>query len=129
VLTGLGRVLAGATGSHGDPALDPALVSQASKLAEADGRGEVVERLLDRYVSAYMKDRDTGSAGGPLARLMADLAAPPHTSTPTPPVLVYDPCCGTGFLLAAAVHEVRPHSPVRRRSRYSSPSWPHASRF
>jgi len=104
VLTGLGRALAGATGSPSDPALDPALVAQAAKLAEADGRGEVFERLQDRFVNTYMRDRDTGSAGEPLARLMAGLSAPPRTSASAaaPPVLVYDPSCGAGSLLAAA---------------------------
>lgn len=103
VLTGLGRALAGAADSaDADPALDPALVSQASNLAEADGRGEVFERLQERYVSEYMRNRDTGSVNEPLARLMADLAAPTRTSASAPPALVYDPCCGAGSLLAAA---------------------------
>lgn len=102
VLADLGRALAGASGSPSDRVLDPTLVSQASKLAEADGRSEVFERLQDRYVNTYARDRDTGSAGESLARLMADLAAPPHTSTTAPPVLVHDPCCGTGSLLVAA---------------------------
>ena len=101
-LAGRGRALAGTAGSHPDGSLDPALVSQASKLAEADGRSEVFERLQDRYVSTYAQDRDTGSVGEPLARLMADLSAPPYTSATAPPALVYDPCCGTGSLLAAA---------------------------
>src|SRR6185312_8853525 len=69
VLAGLGRALAGAAGPDADPAidpaLDPALVSQASKLAEADGRGEVFERLQDRYVNEYLRNRDTGSVSEP----------------------------------------------------------------
>lgn len=102
VLAALGRVLAGITVLQSDRAPDPALVSQASKLAEADGRSAVFERLLDRYVDAYVHDRNTGSASESLARLMADLSAPPHASAAAPPALVYDPCCGTGSLLAAA---------------------------
>ena len=63
VLTELGRALAGGTDSPADQAPDPALVSQASKLAEAEGRGEVFEHLQDRYVSTYLRNRDTGNVG------------------------------------------------------------------
>lgn len=109
VLTELGRVLAGATDSPADSApdgaLDPALVAQASKLAEPDGRGEVFEHLHDRYVNTYMRNRDAGNVGEPLARLMAGLSAPPRASASVPPAQVYDPCCGTGSLLAAAARQ------------------------
>ncbi|WP_034263485.1 N-6 DNA methylase [Actinospica robiniae] len=105
VLTGLGRALAGAPSSPAEQTLDPELVAQASKLAEADGRGEVFERLQDRYVTTYMRNRDAGNVGEPLARLMAGLSAPPRASASSPPAHVYDPCCGIGSLLAAAARQ------------------------
>lgn len=103
VLVRLGRVLAGVDGPHPGRALDPELVSLASSLAEADGGYGVFSQLQDRYVNEYISDGETGSAGEPLARLMADLCAPPsHTAASAAPALVYDPYCGTGLLLAAA---------------------------
>jgi type I restriction-modification system DNA methylase subunit len=103
VLGALGAVLAGGDGS----AVDPDVVAQAGKLAEDVGPGAVFEDLLGRYLEAYARDLDTGSATASLASLMAGIAlSSARQATDSGAVTVYDPACGSGSLLAAAARSL-----------------------
>jgi type I restriction-modification system DNA methylase subunit len=101
VLAALGTALASGAGRA--PGVPSGLVAQAVAMTGDGptpmGRAEVFEELLGRYLDAYGRDRDTGSATSALAGLMAAVAVPESADGEA---VVHDPSCGVGTLLLAA---------------------------
>ncbi|MEY9860017.1 type I restriction-modification system DNA methylase subunit [Catenulispora sp. GAS73] len=97
VLATLGTALA--AGRKKPAGVDPDLLGQATEIAGTTGADAIFEELLGRYLDAYARDRDTGSATPALAALMAAVAMPRDSADKA---VVYDPCCGAGTLLLAA---------------------------
>lgn len=113
-----GRVIAAlglrAGGRAGGPVPDVTLrppeyrlLDEALAVAEREGAAEVFHFLLDRWLTAHVRQIITTPA--PLGRLMADIAHAEHSG---PVRTVLDPACGTGtLLLAVAQTWPRKHRP------------------
>lgn len=76
------------------------LLDESSAVAEREGVPEVFRFLLDRWLTAHV--RQIATTPEPLARLMAEVA---DASGGTPVRSVLDPACGTGTLLLAAARQ------------------------
>lgn len=97
VLAALGAALA--DGGREASGVSAELLDQAAAMAGHAGSAAVFEELLGRYLDAYARDRDTGTATRALGDLMAAIAMPQDRADEA---VVHDPSCGVGTLLLAA---------------------------
>lgn len=107
----MGRVIA-ALGLHGadrkvgpDLALsaeERALLDETRSVAREEGHTEVFQFLLDRWLTAHVRQIITTPE--PLARLMAEIA---NATAAAPVSTVLDPACGSGTLLLFAPEHLR----------------------
>lgn len=107
----MGRIIAALGIGDGDrypgaPALrlSPAerrLLEDARAVAREEGTSEVFRFLLDRWLTAHV--RQIATTPEPLATVMTEIAAATTRRVET----VLDPTCGTGTLLCAAVRQWR----------------------
>ncbi|MBM9509322.1 N-6 DNA methylase [Actinacidiphila acididurans] len=79
------------------------LVGEAARLGRREGPRETFEFLLQRWLETHVRQLSTTPAQ--LAALMARIALTVRLGHGEGGLIVFDPACGTGHLLAAAAHE------------------------
>lgn len=79
------------------------LVGEAARLGRREGRHETFEFLLQRWLETHVRQLSTTPA--PLATLMTRIALAVRLGDGEGRLVVFDPACGTGHLLAAAAQE------------------------
>ncbi|NEC66101.1 N-6 DNA methylase [Streptomyces sp. SID9727] len=86
------------------------LVGDAARLGRGEGPRATFEFLLQRWLDTHVRQLSTTPP--PLAALMARLALGSMLPAGSDGLTFFDPACGTGHLLAAAVEEYEGRAPA-----------------